>query len=153
MPFDSLLAQVAVQSTIRVVDVTHNSHGDVVRDGKVVTVAAVSSAANVPETKSGLLVALPQNLTQYEIRAPAEDKDVFCYYFLYKHQGRSLVFVNSIKTARRVDGLLRALGFQCRTIHADLPQKQRLKALDTFKSTPNGVLVATDVAARGMSLV
>jgi ATP-dependent RNA helicase DDX24/MAK5 len=60
--------------------------------------------------------------------------------------------VNSIKTARRLDGLLRALELNCRTIHAQLQQKQRLKALESFRSAPIGVLVATDVAARGLDL-
>lgn len=62
------------------------------------------------------------------------------------------MFVNSIKTARRVDGLLRALGLNCRTIHAELQQKQRLKALESFRASPIGVLVATDVAARGLDI-
>lgn len=69
-----------------------------------------------------------------------------------QHPGRCLVFVNSIKTARRVDGLLRALGLNCRSIHAQLQQKQRLNALDSFKSAPVGILVATDVAARGLDI-
>lgn len=62
------------------------------------------------------------------------------------------MFVNSIKTARRLDGLLRALGVNCRSLHAQLQQKQRLAALDAFKSAPVGVLVATDVAARGLDI-
>lgn len=60
--------------------------------------------------------------------------------------------MNSIKTARRLDGLLRALEINSRAIHAQLQQKQRLKALESFRSTPIGVLVATDVAARGLDL-
>jgi ATP-dependent RNA helicase DDX24/MAK5 len=71
---------------------------------------------------------------------------------VYKFPGRCLLFVNSIKTARRVDGLLRALGINCRAIHAQLQQKQRLNALETFKESPIGVLVATDVAARGLDI-
>lgn len=63
-----------------------------------------------------------------------------------------MIFVNSIKTARRLDGLLRALQFHCRTIHADLPQRTRIKALETFQSSPRGILVATDVAARGLDI-
>ncbi len=63
-----------------------------------------------------------------------------------------MIFVNSIKTARRLDGLLRALQFHCRTIHGDLPQRQRLKALETFQSSPRGILVATDIAARGLDI-
>lgn len=50
------------------------------------------------------------------------------------------MFVNSIKTARRLDGLLRALGINCRTLHAQLQQKQRLNALESFANLPVGVL-------------
>ncbi len=62
------------------------------------------------------------------------------------------MFVNSIKTARRLDGLLRALGLNCRTVHSQLQQRQRLRALDSFRSSPIGVLVATDIAARGLDI-
>ncbi len=48
--------------------------------------------------------------------------------------------MNSIKTARRLDGLLRALGVNCRTLHAQLQQKQRLNALESFSDLPVGVL-------------
>ena len=50
------------------------------------------------------------------------------------------MFVNSIKSARRLDGLLRALGLNCRTLHAQLQQKQRLNALESFANLPVGVL-------------
>jgi len=97
-------------------------------------------------------LVLPAGLSQYEVRLPVEDKDVIAYHFLLKHMGRTLIFVNSIKTARRVDGLLRALQINCRTIHSQLQQKQRIKALEGFNSSPIGALVATDVAARGLDL-
>ena len=69
-----------------------------------------------------------------------------------QNPGRTLIFVNSIKTARRLDGLLRALEVNCRTIHSQLQQKQRIKALESFTSSPICCLVATDVAARGLDL-
>ena len=62
------------------------------------------------------------------------------------------MFVNSIKTARRLDGLLWALGLNCRTVHSQLQQRQRLRALDSFRASPIGVLVATDIAARGLDI-
>lgn len=62
------------------------------------------------------------------------------------------MFTNSIKTARRVDGLLRALGVNSRCLHAQMQQRQRLRALEAFASVPIGVLVATDVAARGLDV-
>lgn len=76
---------------------------------------------------------LPKGLNQLESRVPTEEKDVLAYYYLLKHPGRSLLFVNSIKSARRVDGLLRALGLNCRTIHAQLQQRQRMRALEAFR--------------------
>ncbi len=69
-----------------------------------------------------------------------------------QHPGRTLIFVNSIKTARRLDGLLRALELNCRTIHAQLQQRQRLRALESYQAASDGVLVATDVAARGLDI-
>jgi len=57
------------------------------------------------------------------------------------------VFVNSIKTARRLDGLLRALGINCRALHAQLQQKQRLNALESFSDLPVGVLGMCDFSA------
>ena len=62
------------------------------------------------------------------------------------------MFVNSIKAARRVDGLLRALGLPCRLLHAQQQQKQRLKSLEAFRTAPSSILVATDVAARGLDI-
>jgi ATP-dependent RNA helicase DDX24/MAK5 len=99
-----------------------------------------------------LLATLPKGLEQFQVSVPTDDKDMMTYHCLIKHSGRTLLFVNSIKTARRVDGLLRALGLNCRTIHAQLQQRQRLRALEAFRSSPIGVLVATDVAARGLDI-
>lgn len=62
------------------------------------------------------------------------------HFGIFQFPGRSLIFVNSIKTARRLDGLLRALGVNCRTLHAQLQQKQRLNALESFSDLPVGVL-------------
>jgi ATP-dependent RNA helicase DDX24/MAK5 len=107
---------------------------------------AETAAVTVP------VPALPQGLQQLEVRVATEDKDAVTYLYLLKNSGRTLIFVNSIKTARRVDGLLRALGLNCRCIHAQLQQKQRIRALESFVTSPVGILVATDVAARGLDL-
>lgn len=48
--------------------------------------------------------------------------------------------------------LLELLQLSAWPLHSQLQQKQRLKNLDRFKSTPNGVLVATDIAARGLDI-
>ena len=65
---------------------------------------------------------------------------------------RALVFVNAVSSARRLVALLRILGVPARALHAGTPQRARLKSLDAFAADPSGVLVATDVAARGLDV-
>ena len=66
--------------------------------------------------------------------------------------GLTLVFVN---TKRAVDSLarqLRAEGVPAVTMHGDMTQQAREKALQRFEDKHVGVLIATDVAARGLDL-
>lgn len=53
---------------------------------------------------------------------------------------------------RRLAALARLLGLPVHPIHAQQQQRQRLKSLDRFKADENGVLIATDVAARGLDI-
>lgn len=150
-----LLGLVAIRGNTEIIDVTGVSKAIAKKkDNKSDQSNTNKNNNNInnEDNNEGTFAALPKTLTQFEIRAPTEEKDVMVYYFLLKNVGRTLLFVNSIKTARRVDGLLRALGLNCRTIHAQLQQRQRLRALEGFRSSPIGVLVATDVAARGLDI-
>jgi ATP-dependent RNA helicase RhlE len=64
----------------------------------------------------------------------------------------TLVFVN---TKRKVDQLarqLRAQGVQVSTMHGDMTQQARERALKRFEDRHVGVMIATDVAARGLDL-
>lgn len=152
---EQLLSLVGVKAAVHIVDVTGTALG---RSKKPVTsgIDGTDEQAATKQFEAELAslgsVTLPKGISQTEIRTPTEDKDVYAYYFLLKHPGRTLLFVNSIKTARRVDGLLRALGFNCRTIHAQLQQRQRLRALESYRESNNSILVATDVAARGLDI-
>ena len=153
LSIQQLLGAVAIRGHIEVVDVGR---------------AAAEEAGPARVREGALPVQLPATLTQLEVRVPAEDKDAALYYYLSRCSGRTLLFVNAIKSARRVDGLLRALEVNSRVIHAQMQQRQRLRALDAFKAAPigaqtidcavllnrlsAGVLVATDVAARGLDL-
>jgi len=65
---------------------------------------------------------------------------------------RCQVFVNAVSAVRRLAALLQLLQLPATALHAQQQQRQRLKALDRFKSHPHGVLVATDVAARGLDI-
>lgn len=65
---------------------------------------------------------------------------------------RIIVFCLYKKEATRVEGFLRSKGIRVAGIHGDLSQEQRTKSLDAFKKGTTPVLVATDVAARGLDI-
>ncbi|KAG8714001.1 RNA-dependent ATPase [Ceratobasidium sp. 394] len=65
---------------------------------------------------------------------------------------RVLIFALYKKECDRVTQSLAARGFHAIAIHGDLGQAQRMKALDDFKAARTTLLVATDVAARGLDI-
>lgn len=65
---------------------------------------------------------------------------------------RILVFCLYKKEATRVEGFLARKGIRVGGIHGDLKQEQRTRSLEAFKSGQTPVLVATDVAARGLDI-
>ena len=65
---------------------------------------------------------------------------------------RILVFCLYKKEATRVEGFIRQKGFRVAGIHGDLSQEQRTRSLDAFKKGQTPILVATDVAARGLDI-
>ncbi|KAK9709426.1 ATP-dependent RNA helicase [Basidiobolus ranarum] len=91
-------------------------------------------------------------LIEARIDCVMKDKDVYMYYFLVRYPGRTLVFVNSIDAIRRILPFLKTLGVEAYGLHAQMQQRQRLKNIDRFKSNPKAVLIASDVAARGLDI-
>ncbi|EFA07346.2 ATP-dependent RNA helicase DDX24 [Tribolium castaneum] len=94
----------------------------------------------------------PATLTESRISCGIEEKDYYVYYFLQKHPGRTLIFCNSIGCVRRLANLLGILGCRPLPLHASMQQRQRLKNLERFRDDEHGILVATDVAARGLDI-
>jgi ATP-dependent RNA helicase RhlB len=66
--------------------------------------------------------------------------------------GRYLIFCNMKATAERLSVLLNANGFASAAITGDLPQMRRLKVLSQFTDGTLPILVATDVASRGLHI-
>ncbi|KAF7795671.1 hypothetical protein EIP86_006836 [Pleurotus ostreatoroseus] len=91
-------------------------------------------------------------LRESQINCLSNDKDNYLYYFLLRYPGRSLVFFSSIDGIRRLMPLMDLLGLKAFPLHSQLEQRQRLKNLDRFKTTPNSILLATDIAARGLDI-
>ncbi|KAJ2488960.1 ATP-dependent RNA helicase [Coemansia sp. RSA 2050] len=96
--------------------------------------------------------ATARTLVEARIDCLANEKDAYLYYFLVRYPGRTLVFVNSIDSIRRMLPMLRLLNVNVFGLHAQMEQRQRLKNVDRFRDTENAVLVASDVAARGLDI-
>lgn len=69
-----------------------------------------------------------------------------------EQQGRILVFVNMKSTAEKLDALFKANDIAAASITGDLPQLKRMRILSRFKEGKLPILVATDVASRGLHI-
>ncbi|XP_070270420.1 ATP-dependent RNA helicase DDX24-like [Myotis yumanensis] len=96
--------------------------------------------------------ATVETLTETKIHCENDEKDLYLYYFLMQYPGRTLVFANSISCIKRLSGLLKVLDIMPLTLHACMHQKQRLRNLEQFARLEDCVLLATDVAARGLDI-
>ena len=65
---------------------------------------------------------------------------------------RSMVFVNTRQMADRLGAALEGNGFAAAVLSGDVPQRRRLALLDRFHAGGVAILVATDVAARGLHI-
>jgi len=65
---------------------------------------------------------------------------------------RTLVFVNTKRSAERLESVLRANGFHAQALSGDVPQNKRLRFLRNFHDGELAVLIATDVASRGLHI-
>jgi len=65
---------------------------------------------------------------------------------------RVLIFVNTKRQGEILEERLIRHGYNARAITGDIPQKQRLRILEQFKSKSLPILVATDVASRGLHI-
>ncbi|KAH7103887.1 DEAD-domain-containing protein [Auriculariales sp. MPI-PUGE-AT-0066] len=91
-------------------------------------------------------------LQESKIECLGPDKDAYLYYFLLRYPGRTVVFLSAIDGIRRLAPLMELLQLKSFVLHSELQQKQRLKTLDRFKANSHCVLLATDVAARGLDV-
>jgi ATP-dependent RNA helicase RhlB len=65
---------------------------------------------------------------------------------------RTMVFVNTKRLAERLERVLRANGIVAAAMSSDVPQRKRMRMLREFHEGKLAVLVATDVAARGLHI-
>ena len=72
---------------------------------------------------------------------------------LNQYHGTVLIFSRTKNGTRKVTKMIRAMGHNAAEIHSDRSLGQRREALDGFKSGRYRILVATDIAARGIDVV
>ena len=65
---------------------------------------------------------------------------------------RTMIFINTKREGEYLHDRLNANGFPCRIISGDVEQKKRLRILEDFKDGSLPILIATDVASRGLHI-
>ncbi|KAF5025785.1 hypothetical protein F66182_2118 [Fusarium sp. NRRL 66182] len=96
---------------------------------------------------------MAEGLKEGLIECGAMEKDLYLYTVLLLNPGRrTLVFTNSISAVRRLTPLLTNLNLTALPLHSQMAQKARLRSLERFTAARNSVLIATDVAARGLDI-
>ncbi|KAK5169819.1 ribosomal RNA processing protein [Saxophila tyrrhenica] len=94
-----------------------------------------------------------KNLKQKYIFIPHKFKDVYLIFLLNTFAGQTcILFTRTIHETQRLAFLLRALGRSSIPLHGQLGQSARLGALNKFRAGSKDILVATDVAARGLDI-
>ncbi|RAV06999.1 ATP-dependent helicase [Mycolicibacterium sp. GF69] len=90
---------------------------------------------------------------QFAYRAHALDKvEMVSRILQAEGRGATMIFTRTKRTAQKVSDELAERGFKVGAVHGDLGQSAREKALKAFRTSEIDVLVATDVAARGIDI-
>ncbi|KAI3382064.1 hypothetical protein SNEBB_005963 [Seison nebaliae] len=103
---------------------------------------------------------MASSLLEKKLMCSTKEKEAFLFLFLLMNRGRSIIFVNSTNTVRKLTSILKQLfdlqstKNKCHllTLHGNLHEKQRLKNIESFCRNDNTALIATDVAARGLDI-
>ena len=94
-----------------------------------------------------------QTLSAYYVFFPHKFKEEYAVHVLNQFIHKSIiVFAMTCKTVMKLTLLLRSLGFDAIPIHGQMTQVKRINSLSKFKSANKHILIATDVASRGLDI-
>ena len=107
---------------------------------------------NPVRVEIGSVLKPSPNVELRSFEVPSDKKQELLEHLLGKHDGSFLVFVRTKHGADRLARRLSRAGHSTTQIHGDRSQSQRSAALSNFAEGRHRVLVATDVAARGIDV-
>ena len=97
--------------------------------------------------------SVAERVTQEVFIVRRDAKDKLLFKLLEQYKGTVLIFSQTKIGARRISRFLRNMNLSAAEIHSDRTLAQRREALEGFKSGKYRILVATDIAARGIDVV
>lgn len=100
-------------------------------------------------------LAVPTTLAQKYLQVPVTHREAFLHTLLLTPANAAkstIIFVNRTATAQLLEQLLRLLDHRVTALHSGLAQRDRISNLARFRARAARILVATDVAARGLDI-
>jgi superfamily II DNA/RNA helicase len=93
------------------------------------------------------------NIAQHKVKCGSRQKrEVLRHILRTDNVGTAIIFANRKTTVRELAKSLKRHGFSAGEIHGDMDQSSRIAELDRFKDGVINILVASDVAARGIDV-
>lgn len=94
-----------------------------------------------------------ETIYQEYYRVDSKEKNIQLNHLLLNERPEScMIFCNTKLAVDRVQSFLEKKGYASHSLHGDIPQSKRLNTIDKFKKGDYHLLVATDVAARGIHI-
>jgi len=92
-------------------------------------------------------------LMQYYLFIPLKLKELYLVHIMNEMAGNSfMIFCSTCSATLRLSLMLRSLGFTAIPLNGQMSQNKRLASLNKFKSKSRSILLATDVASRGLDI-
>lgn len=135
MPDEHQMALFSATMPKPILDITHTYQNDaeyIKVTPKEITVAAIKQAF-------------------YKV-AKKDKKEAICRLIDYYQPVRSLIFCNTKRMVDEMTEVLKNKGYQAEGLHGDLSQNQRDTVMNLFRNGRCDILIATDVAARGIDV-
>lgn len=128
---------------------------DAVRSLKEKPLSGEKPPAFMYEVESVDKVAVPSSLLLYYVFIPSYVKEAYLHFIVSLEQyskANIIIFVNRTVTAELLRRTLRKMDFRVASLHSQMPQTERTNSLHRFKAQAARILIATDVASRGLDI-